>query len=209
MNPPWLFQDIDVRPGERRLIVGGKAVQIGARAFDLLVALVERSDRVVSKHELLDLVWPKLVVEENNLQVHIHALRKLLGPSAITTVPGRGYRFTAEPLGAPHQPAVPCVGASLKGDVGTHAADGNLPAHVPELIGRAEDLATLMSMLESQRLVTITGAGGIGKTRLAQAVAHALRGQHAQGVWMVELAAVTDPELVVPLVAQTDRKSVV
>lgn len=207
MNPPWLFHDFEVRPDERRLIVGGKAVQIGARAFDLLVALVERADRVVSKHELLDLVWPKLVVEENNLQVHIHALRKLLGPSAITTVPGRGYRFTAEPAGRASQapPVAPGTsngGLAWPGDAGTQV-DGNLPAHVPGLIGRAEDVAALMSLLESQRLVTITGAGGIGKTRLAQAVAHALRGRHAQGAWMVELAAVTDPELLVPLIAQT------
>jgi len=204
MNAPWFFHDVEVRPDERRLFVGGKAVQIGARAFDLLVALVERSDRVVSKHELLDLVWPKLVVEENNLQVHIHALRKLLGPSVITTVPGRGYRFTAELAGAqPQQPAVPGAGTQPAGDVPAHATDGNLPAHLPDLIGRAEDMAVLVSMLESQRLVTITGAGGIGKTRLAQAVAHAVRGQHPQGAWMVELAAVTDAELLVPLVAQT------
>ena len=204
MNAPWLFHDFEVRPGERRLIVGGKAVQIGARAFDLLVALVERCDRVVSKHELLDLVWPKLVVEENNLQVHIHALRKLLGPTAITTVPGRGYRFTAEPaVPPPPPPLASSTGAALAPEVGVHAADGNLPAHLPELIGRDEDLAALRSMVESQRLVTITGAGGIGKTRLSQAVAHALRAHHAQGAWMVELAAVTDPELLAPLVAQT------
>ncbi|KQV83034.1 winged helix-turn-helix domain-containing protein [Rhizobacter sp. Root1221] len=203
MNAPWLFADFEVRPGERRLAVRGQVVQIGARAFDLLVALVERSDRVVSKHELLDVVWPKLVVEENNLQVHIHALRKLLGPSAITTVPGRGYRFTAEPVGAPPAPPQPDAGEALSREVGVHAADGNLPVHVSDLIGRADDLAALRAMLESQRLVTITGAGGIGKTRLAQAVAHELRGQHAQGAWMVELAAVTDPDLLVPLVAQT------
>ncbi len=67
---------------------------MGARAFDLLVALVERRHRVVTKNELLDVVWPGLVVEENNLQVHISALRKLLGQDAIATIPGRGYQFT-------------------------------------------------------------------------------------------------------------------
>ena len=61
----------------------------------MLLALVERRDRAVDKNELFELVWPGLVVEENNLQVHTSTLRKLLGPQAITTIPGRGYRFTA------------------------------------------------------------------------------------------------------------------
>jgi adenylate cyclase len=71
-------------------------VSVGSRAFDVLVALLERRERVVTKAELLDLVWPGLVVEENNLEVQVSALRRLLGPNVITTVPGRGYRFTAE-----------------------------------------------------------------------------------------------------------------
>jgi adenylate cyclase len=70
-------------------------VPLGARAFDLLVALIEHRDRVVPKRELLDLVWPGLVVEEANLQVQISMLRKQLGAQAIATVPGRGYRFVA------------------------------------------------------------------------------------------------------------------
>ena len=87
----------------------GQPAKLGARAFDLLLTLAERRDRVVSKNELLDVVWPGLVVEENNLQVHISALRKLLGPSAIATVPGRGYRFTAPLDGAANDdlPAAP------------------------------------------------------------------------------------------------------
>ena len=69
-------------------------VKLGGRAFDVLVALVERRDRTVSKNELMDLVWPNVVVEENNLEVQIVTLRKLFGYAAIATVPGRGYRFT-------------------------------------------------------------------------------------------------------------------
>ena len=79
----------------RQVLVAGSSTKLSARAFDVLIALIERRDRVVSKSELLDIVWPGLVVEENNLQVHIWALRKLLGPLTISTIPGRGYRFTA------------------------------------------------------------------------------------------------------------------
>jgi DNA-binding response OmpR family regulator len=96
---PYAFGRFELRSSERQLRVDGEAVTLGSRAFDLLVALVERRDRVVTKGELLDLVWPGVVVEENNLQVHVSALRKLLGAQVIATVPGRGYRFTP-PAGA-------------------------------------------------------------------------------------------------------------
>lgn len=75
------------------MTVDGEPAVVGACAFDLLLALVERRDRVMPKSELLDLVWPGLVVEENNLQVQVSALRKLLSAAAIVTVAGRGYRF--------------------------------------------------------------------------------------------------------------------
>ena len=100
------FDAIEIRPAERQVLVGGQPAPLGARAFDLLMALYERRERVVGKNELLDLVWPGLVVEENNLQVQVSSLRKVLGPSAIATIPGRGYRFTL-PLGAPARAARP------------------------------------------------------------------------------------------------------
>ena len=98
MSAPYRFGRFELDPGRRQLLLGGKPVALGARAFDVLVALVERSDRMVTKDELLQLAWPGLVVEENNLQVQISALRKALGAQAITTIPGRGYRFTFDVL---------------------------------------------------------------------------------------------------------------
>jgi TolB-like protein len=89
------FGHCELQPHERRLLIHGEPVAIGARAFDVLLALAERAGQLVAKNELLDLVWPGVVVEENNLQVQISTLRKLLGPDAIATIPGRGYRFTA------------------------------------------------------------------------------------------------------------------
>ena len=82
-------------PVRRVLLADGKPARLGSRAVDILVALVERRDRIVSKNELFDLVWPDVVVEENNLQVHVSALRKLLGAQTIATIPGRGYQFVA------------------------------------------------------------------------------------------------------------------
>src|SRR5262252_8418975 len=90
------FGSFELRPASRQLLVGGKEVELGARAFDVLHALIERRERVVTKQELLDLAWPGVVVEENNLHVQISTLRKILGQNAIVTVQGRGYRFTLE-----------------------------------------------------------------------------------------------------------------
>jgi TolB-like protein len=87
-------EGVEVRADERRLLVRGAPVALGARAFDLLLALIEQRDRVVAKDELLARVWPGVVVEENNLTVQISSLRKALGAAAIATVAGRGYRFT-------------------------------------------------------------------------------------------------------------------
>jgi len=89
------FADVEIRPDERRVLVGGKPATLGARAFDLLMCLVENRGRVVGKDELLQRVWPGMVVEETNLTVHVAALRKWLGPQSIATVSGRGYRFIA------------------------------------------------------------------------------------------------------------------
>jgi len=92
---PYVFGRFALHLSERQLLVDGQPVALGSRAFDVLAALVERRDRLVTKGELLDVVWPSVVVEENNLQVHVSALRKFLGAQVIATVPGRGYRFTA------------------------------------------------------------------------------------------------------------------
>src|SRR5882724_5267232 len=87
---------IDLR--QRELARDGVPVQLGSRARGILCVLAAANGEVVSKDELMTRVWPGLVVEENNIQVHISALRKALdegkgGQSYLVTVPGRGYRL--------------------------------------------------------------------------------------------------------------------
>ena len=101
-----VFGHVELRLDERRVLVDGQTVALGSRSFDLLKALVNKRERVVSKEELLDEVWPGLVVEENNLQVQISGLRRVLGAAAIATVPGFGYQFTL-PLGPTETAALP------------------------------------------------------------------------------------------------------
>ena len=90
------FGRFQLNTDQRQLSKDNVTIKLGARTFDVLLALVERRDRVVSKDELLKIVWPNLVVEENNLEVHVSSLRKVLGATAISTVAGRGYRFTPQ-----------------------------------------------------------------------------------------------------------------
>jgi len=170
------FGRFEVRPAERQLLVDGVAVPLGSRAFDLLIALIERRDRVVAKNELLDLVWPGMVVEENNLQVQVNTLRKLLGPQAITTVSGRGYRFTL----APELGATEPLSSGLPDDV--------LPRLLTSFVGREVELETLARLLGTSRLLSLTGIGGGGKTRLAIELGRRVAQRYPDGVWFADLA---------------------
>ena len=111
---PYQFDLLEIRPTERRLLIDGHSAPLGARAFAVLLALVERRDRTVTKNELLDLVWPGLVVEENNLQVQISTLRKLLGQNVIATIPGQGYRFALQAEEAEPSSLPPMAGAGYR-----------------------------------------------------------------------------------------------
>lgn len=203
-NDTLHFAGFEVRQAERRVLVNGRPVTVHSRAFDLLMALVERADRVVSTQELIDIVWRQFrrEVDSNNVQVHVSALRKALGRAVITTVPGRGYRFTAEPpLAAQQPPAGRATEVTPRGR-SAEAPASNLPQRLPPLYGRDDDVQTVRSLLSTHRLVTISGAGGIGKTRLAQAAVHGLQSQWPEGVWWVELASVTETSLLAPIITQ-------
>src|SRR5438477_7769029 len=128
----YKFGTVEVLPERRQVLVEGAEAPLGARAFGLLMTLIERRDRVVSKSELLDLVWPGVVVEENNLQVQVSTLRKILGNRAIATLPGRGYRFT---LPVEHDPPGPSCALP--------AFRNNLPAQLNSFVGREPQIAQL------------------------------------------------------------------
>jgi predicted ATPase/DNA-binding winged helix-turn-helix (wHTH) protein len=208
---PRRFGRFELRPSERVLLADGAPIALGARAFDLLVVLAERPGTLITKDDLLAAVWQGLVVEENNLQVQVSTLRKILGPSALATIPGRGYRFNlpvALADAAPSAPAVEPRAASAEASVEARAsqARGNLPSRVPRLYGRTGDLDAIAALLREHPVVTITGPGGIGKTQVAQAVAKRVATEYAadypDGVWWVELAALADDALVPAAVAQ-------
>ena len=182
----YRFAHFELQPGERRLLAGGIPVHVGPHALDLLLAFVERSGSLLTKDELLSRVWPRVIVEENTLQVHISSLRKVLGRDAIATVPGRGYRFTLE----------------VAGDAqAMQAPKHNLPHQLTSFIGREKEIAEVEQLLATTRLLTLTGSGGCGKTRLALQVARQMLHTYPDGVWLVELASLEHASLVTQTVA--------
>ena len=147
-------------PHRRELRADGVAVELGSRAFDILIILIKARGALVTKDEFLSRVWPDTVVEENNLVVQISALRKALGEDRdfIRTVSGRGYRFVAE-----IRTSVAATDAEIRVDRGAAAEtpqsmpSSNLPTAVSSLIGRGtehEDVSDL-----SAGAVVITDAG--------------------------------------------------
>jgi DNA-binding winged helix-turn-helix (wHTH) protein len=162
----------------------------------VLMTLIEARGAVVGKDKLTGQVWPDRIIDENNLQSQISALRAVLGPDRdlIRTVAGRGYQFTGE---------IRILAASLDEGVGAAAVQPastisatNLPQPVSELIGRDDVLGEILSLASVHRLVTLTGTGGIGKTRLAIAAARQLLPVFADGVWLAEFSPLADPGLV-------------
>src|SRR5882762_7993381 len=184
---------------QRLLLEGDTPVRLGSRAFDILAALVERSGEVIDKDELKSRTWPKTFVEDANLKIQISALRRVLGDGQggrryIATVPGRGYNFVT-PVRFEKSPQAP-----LPTTIALAAAH-NLPLAATRMIGREEAVVTLVSRLSRERLLTIVGPGGIGKTTVALAVAERMIADYEHGVWLIDLAPVGDPRLVPSTVA--------
>ena len=176
---------------------------LGGRAFDVLMALIEARGAVLGKEVLMARVWRDRIVEKNSLQAQISALRAALGTerNLIRTVSGRGYQFTGEIRILPASPDErPDAGAGAAQPAST-VQPTNLPEPVSELIGRDDELREIVSLAAAHRLVTLTGTGGIGKTRLALAVTRRLPPEFADGVWLAEFSPLSDPGLVPATVA--------
>jgi len=170
----------------------GAAVPLGARGAAVLTALVSRANECVQKSALLDAAWPGLVVEEANLAVQISAIRRALalvpgGEGWVETLARRGYRF----VGPVEEIAARSVASLL-----TNRRRTNLRESLTSFVGRERELAEIEQKLPTTRLMTLTGMGGLGKTRLAQQAAAEMLDAYRDGVWFVDLAPLGDPTLV-------------
>ena len=195
---PIEFGRFTLLPLRRQLLAQGQPIELGGRAFDVLMALIETTGNVLSKDDLMSRVWLGKIVEENSLEAQISLLRKALGADRelVRTIAGRGYQSTG-PIGTGPIRTGPAVAATPA----ITTSPTNLSQSVSALFGRDAELREIAELLTAHRLVTLVGPGGIGKTQLGLETARHLQPMFADGVWVAELAPLADPELVPVCVA--------
>src|SRR6202045_3037222 len=185
---------------ERLLKKGDEPVPLGGRALDILIALAERAGEIVTRHALISTVWPDVTVEEANLRFQMAALRKALGDGRdgaryISNISGRGYCFVAPVTRSGAEQLVPVTG------IATSERVQKLPPRLARMVGRDDTVRALTQQLQMWRFVSIVGPGGVGKTTVAISVAHALIDGFHGAVFFIDLAALTDPQLVPTAIA--------
>jgi predicted ATPase/DNA-binding winged helix-turn-helix (wHTH) protein len=191
------FGRFELSVGERTLRRDGQVLPLGGRALDILVYLADRPGEVIAKQELIDRVWPDVTVEEGSLRVHVAAIRKALGDGQfgdryIANIKGRGYSFVGT--------VVPLAGSTESRSDGSRQ-QGRLPVRPLLMIGRETVVSEVSDKLREERLVTLLGPGGIGKTTIALAVGRAAAEEFGGQVYFVDLDSISDSRHVVGAVA--------
>jgi predicted ATPase/DNA-binding winged helix-turn-helix (wHTH) protein len=197
-SQPWdvlSFGPFGLFPAERLLKKADMPIALGGRALDILIALVERAGEVVTNKELISAVWPDVVVEKGNLRFQMTTLRKALGDGRdgaryVSNVAGRGYCFVAPVTRSTAARTVPVARTATAERV------QRLPPRPARMVGRDDTVRELARQLQVWRFVCIVGPGGIGKTTVAISVAHTLIDGFHDAVFFIDLAALTDPQLV-------------
>lgn len=187
---------IDLEQGE--IWQDGAMLHVGSRALDILALLIDADGALVSKKEIMERVWPTSCVEENNLQVHIAALRKALGEERhlIRTIPGRGYQLVQSTALAKASCKSMCRSTPYSGVIGPLAC-------MSKLVGRDDAIGQIVTLLDELPELTLVGAGGIGKTCLANQVAHQVGDKYRNGVRFFELAAMSEAAMVLAALARS------
>jgi non-specific serine/threonine protein kinase len=212
------FGDYSLDVDRRELRRGAELIATEPQVFDLLTYLIENRERVVTKDDLIEAVWRGRIVSESTLISRINAARRSIGDNGkdqqlIRTIARKGIRFigaVAErgPHVLPTQIAVeaqpieiPLLRQDAQKQGWAGATLNNLPLRRSSFLGREHDVASVRELLDSTNLVTLIGAGGIGKTSLALEIATGLLERYSHGVWFVALAPLADPNLVPSAVA--------
>src|SRR5467141_1518295 len=191
------FGPFELNVAERSLKKANQVIPLGGRAYDILIALLEKAGEVVAKSELIAKAWPDVTVEEGSLRVHLSALRKALGDGQfgnkyIASIQGHGYSFIAPVARLPADSDRRNASSGLS----------NLPPALGRMIGRDDVVLEIQSLLQTeQRLITILGAGGIGKTTVALSVGHGALADFSGAAFFVDLSTVSDKEQVIGAIA--------
>ena len=195
----YTFGEFEVDAAVYEVRQAGTRIRLSRQPMEILLLLLERRQELVSRDEMAKRLWSPEVFTDPDAGIHtaILKIRQALGdsrdaPRYVETVPGKGYRFVAAVEVTPrHEPEV------------VTARRHNLPAEVTSFVGREAEVLDVPRILAASRLVSLTGAGGVGKTRLAIRVAAGLVDEFADGVWVVDLSPLTVPDLLPQTVATT------
>ena len=185
----------------------GRRIRLARQPMDLLLLMLERPGALVSRDEIRKRLWSEdvFVDVDASIRTAVLKIRQVLGdsgesPRFVETVTGKGYRFIAPvevvPSNAAAVPTASAAHAPL-----FEARRHNLPADLTRFVGREKQLAELRRLLSTSRLLSLTGSGGVGKTRLAIRFASDLTNEFAGGVWLVDLASLAAPGLIAQAVA--------
>jgi DNA-binding winged helix-turn-helix (wHTH) protein len=206
IRPIYASGECEIDLARRELPVLGSRAPVGGRAFEFIEVLTQSAGELVTKDELMNRIWLSAIVMENTLQVHAAAVRKALGPyrGLLKTESRRGYRLLGDWTVRHDDAAKPPVGLRQLRATGDSPAT-NFPAAITPLIGHSAAQQRLHDLVSAYRVVTLTGPGGIGKTMLALEIARSVLGEFPDGGWLVELASLSDPDLVPSAVAGTLR----
>jgi predicted ATPase/DNA-binding winged helix-turn-helix (wHTH) protein len=197
-RPVYASAGWEIDLARRELRSSGVPVPLGGRAFEIVAELVQSGGELVSKTDLAERVWPRTFVEEGAIRVHIAAIRKAFGPDRdmLSTAVGRGYRLLGT-WQVRRQDSTPAAQAAVEPmQARVDPVLTNLPVARFDLIGRAAAIPYLRDLLSAYRVVTLTGPGGIGKTTLALEVARSVFPDLQGGSLLVELASLSNPDLV-------------
>ena len=204
----YRFGEFEVDESAYEMRQAGARVRLTRQPMEILLLLLERRQELVSRDEMANRLWKAETFTDADAGIHtaILKIRQALGdsreaPRYVETVSGKGYRFVApvEVIGT--RATSISASASLPPGMRQVPRRHNLPAEVTSFVGRGADLLEVPRLLATSRLVSLTGAGGVGKTRLALRVAAGLVHDFADGVWLIDLASLTVPDLLAQTVA--------
>jgi predicted ATPase/DNA-binding winged helix-turn-helix (wHTH) protein len=199
----YRFGDIEVDVAAFEARRDGRRIPLTRQPMEVLLLLLERRGELVTREDIATRLWAPDVFTDVDAGIRTAILKIRQGlqdsrepPRFVETVAGKGYRFVASVDVVPHAP--PGSGSNPEGP---RDSGHNLPAELTSFVGRQAELVKLSDAIRSTRLLTLTGSGGVGKTRLAMRLASTLVHDFPGGVWWVDLAPLLAPDLVTQTVA--------